>query len=180
MCATNKCDNDPKKWCFLLKQDGYQKMCDINKTVTKMIVIIRGFIVLFFTNYLVTSHLFITYGRRLVVNGKNTTDQWCHLFSYLYRIHFLQNGLPGETRYKLGWSSSTTESQVTKGIHGWCIHWCGFPVLDIHWVTCFFMASGKGASKVEVWWQLFKLFNTRTGKFLDNSKKVLSTLEQGH
>jgi hypothetical protein len=48
MCATNKCDNDPKKWCFLLKQDGYQKMCDINKNVTKMIVIIKGVYCTFF------------------------------------------------------------------------------------------------------------------------------------
>jgi hypothetical protein len=41
-CAINECDNDSIKWCFLPKYDGYQKMCDTNKNVTKMGVIIKG------------------------------------------------------------------------------------------------------------------------------------------
>jgi len=46
-CVINKCDNDYKKMVFLIKMDGYQKMCDTNKNVTKMgMIIYMGFSVL--------------------------------------------------------------------------------------------------------------------------------------
>jgi len=41
-CATNKCDRDLNKWCFLLKWMVTKKMCDTNKNVTKMSMIIKG------------------------------------------------------------------------------------------------------------------------------------------
>jgi hypothetical protein len=41
-CATDECDNDSKKWCFLLKWMVTKKLCDTNKNVTKMGVIIKG------------------------------------------------------------------------------------------------------------------------------------------
>jgi hypothetical protein len=40
--ATNKCDSDSKKWCFLPKQMITKKCVTINKNVTKMGVIMRG------------------------------------------------------------------------------------------------------------------------------------------
>jgi len=41
-CTTNECDSDYKEWCFFTKMDDYQKLCDIDKNVIKMGVIIKG------------------------------------------------------------------------------------------------------------------------------------------
>ncbi len=40
--ATNKCDSDSKKWCFLLKWMVTKKTCDTNKNEPRMDVIIKG------------------------------------------------------------------------------------------------------------------------------------------
>jgi hypothetical protein len=45
-CVINECDSESKEWCFLLKQIITKKMCDTNKNVTKMGVIIKGFIII--------------------------------------------------------------------------------------------------------------------------------------
>jgi hypothetical protein len=39
--TTNECDDDSKKCCFLPKWMVAKKMCDTNKNVTKMCVIIK-------------------------------------------------------------------------------------------------------------------------------------------
>jgi hypothetical protein len=41
-CAINKCDSDFKEWHSFTKMDGYQKLCDTNKNMTKMGLIIKG------------------------------------------------------------------------------------------------------------------------------------------
>jgi hypothetical protein len=45
-CVINKCDNDSKEWCFLLKTNDYQeKMYDTKRIVTKMGVTIISFFI---------------------------------------------------------------------------------------------------------------------------------------
>jgi hypothetical protein len=41
-CATNECVSDFKTMVFFTKMDGHQKLCDINKNVIKMGVIMKG------------------------------------------------------------------------------------------------------------------------------------------
>ncbi len=70
-CAINECDNDSKKWCFLLKTDDYQKMCDTNKNVTKIDVIKRGFIV---SKYVATKIACFVFCEILHHGDKNKTN----------------------------------------------------------------------------------------------------------
>jgi len=46
----NKCDSDSKEWCFLLKWIVPKKMCETNKNVTNMGVIIKGVWCIYLTN----------------------------------------------------------------------------------------------------------------------------------
>ncbi len=53
-CAINECDNDSKKWCFLLKY-MVTKKCDTNKNVIKMGTIIKKGLLYYFVNLLFLS-----------------------------------------------------------------------------------------------------------------------------
>ncbi len=40
--AINECDSEYKEWCFLFKQMVIIKMCDTNKNLIKMGMIVKG------------------------------------------------------------------------------------------------------------------------------------------
>jgi hypothetical protein len=50
-CATNECDRDSTKWCFLLKWMVTQKKSVTNQNVAKMGVIVKGVYCIWLVGY---------------------------------------------------------------------------------------------------------------------------------